>query len=155
MLQLYLFYNKVAEIYPLLKGGKEKKNYISKIIMYFYKGFTRKFYLSCVRISGASRKLPTDWKENSAHIITHVRRDKTTHTDDNDIFVPPILDQYYCNTDHIPIYIGIYGNYKWGEINTGGRKFCIGGKEKAIFTVQLPCTKSGKKLRTFMIRKAA
>ena len=71
-------------------------------------------------------------------------RDQTPHTDDNGNVFPPILDQYYCNTDHIPVYIDITGNYTWGEINTGGWEIGAGGKEKSCFSAQLSCTKSGK-----------
>ena len=55
-------------------------------------------------------------------------RDKTLHTDDNGIFIPPILYQDYCNNDHIPVYIDIPGNYISGERKTGGWQICTGGK---------------------------
>ena len=70
-------------------------------------------------------------------------RDQIPHTDDNGLFIPPILDQDYCNTDHILVYIDITGNYTWGGRNTGGRKIGTGGKEKACFTVQLSCKEEG------------
>ena len=43
-------------------------------------------------LSSTSIKIHMDWKENSAHIISHVVCDKNTRTDDNDIFIPTILD---------------------------------------------------------------
>ena len=70
--------------------------------------------------------------------------DHTPHTDDNGIFVPPFLDQDYCNTDNIPLYNDMPGNYKWGERTTGGRKIGTGGEVKYRFTVQLSCTKVEK-----------
>ena len=55
-------------------------------------------------------------------------RDQNLHTDYNGIFVTSVLDQYYCNTDHITVYIDMPGKYMWGERNTGGRQIGIGGK---------------------------
>ena len=96
-----------------------------------------------------------DWKENSAQIIAHVERDQTLHTDDNDIFIPPILDQYYCKNDNISLYIDTLGNYTCGERNTGGLNIGTGGKEKDRFTVQLSCINVGKKLQPLIIWKAS
>ena len=93
--------------------------------MWFYKEPTRRFYLSYVRISGASGKLPIYWKENSAHIVARVGCDQTTHTDDNIYFILNILDQDYCNTDQIPVCIDIPGNYTWCKINTGRQKLVL------------------------------
>ena len=76
---------KLAEIYPLFKCGKETEDYISKMIIYFYKVFTRSFYLLYMSISGTFIKLPKDWKENSSQIIAFVRFDKTPQTDDNGV----------------------------------------------------------------------
>eukprot|EP00957_Ditylum_brightwellii_P017448 1313735-Ditylum_brightwellii.AAC.2 len=83
--------------------------------MCLYKRFIKRFSLSYVRISGASRKLPNDCEEKAAQIIAHVGHDQTPHTDNQGIFIPPIQDEDYCNTDHIPCYIDMTGNYTWGE----------------------------------------
>ena len=91
-------------------------------------------------ISGASRNIPMDWKEKSAHIIARVGCDQTLHTDDNGIFIPPILYQYYSNTDRIPVYIDMNNNYTWGERNTGGggMKLVLEIKRKLILQYNYP-----------------
>ena len=119
---------RVAEIYILFEGGKYIEDYISKMIIWFYKIFMQIFSLSYVRIIGAPIKLPKDWKENSEQIIACLGCDKTPHTDANSVFIYPIQDQDYYSNDHIQVNIDMPGNYKWCEINTGWRKICTGDK---------------------------
>ena len=71
------------------------------------------------------------------------------------ILVPAVPDDRLCNTDHIPMYKEDVGKYSWSEKNSGGSQIRTGGAEKERFTVQPTITKSGKKLKLFIIFKGA
>ena len=82
-------------------------------------------------------------------------RDQTPDADDNGIFITPILDQDYCNTDRITLYIDIPGNYTWGKRKTGGRKQLYLSEIEILFYGKIILYKVRKKLRPFIICKAA
>ena len=63
-----------------------------------------------MRIVGAPRKLPTDWKEKSEKVISCLGYDKTPHTDANSVSITPIQDQDYCKNYHIPVNIDMPSN---------------------------------------------
>ena len=107
--------------------------------------------MSWCRISGASRKLPPDWQEKVNSIVRRVAKAQTDTKNDDGALVPAVPDDRFCNTDHIPMYKEDVGKYSWSEKNSGGRQIRTGGAEKERFTVQPTITKSGKKLKLFII----
>lgn len=147
-------FRKVNSLYPLFKGGPTSDGYMSKVKAWFYHGFVKRYNLSYARISGASRKLPQGWQEKAANISARVGRTQLETRVGNTI-IPAIPDSAWCNTDHLPVYRDMPGNYSWGEKGSGRRQVQTGGAEKERFTVQLSCLKDGTKLPIFMIFKGA
>ena len=50
-----------------------------------------------------------------AHIIAcvaNIQREQQKHNS----IVPHVKDDNICNTDHVPVYIYMAGNYSWGEL---------------------------------------
>ena len=88
--------------------------------MCLYKGFTRRFYLFYVSISDAYIKLSKYRKEKSAQNIALLELNKTPHTDINCILIPPIQENGYWNSHHIPVNIDMPSSYEWGGKKTGG-----------------------------------
>ena len=110
--------------------------------------------MSWTKIAGASRKLPKGLETKVAHIIARVANVQIAQQKHN-IIVAPVKDDNMCNTDHVPLYIDMYGNYSWGENISGGRHIATGGKEKEHITVQLENCKSGRKLKPVIIFRGA
>ena len=77
---------------------------------WFYHRFTKRYQLSCTRVAGASRKLPSDWRDKVRHIIERVANSQQWRRVGENT-VTPILDKYLVNTDHLPIYRDIAGMY--------------------------------------------
>ena len=77
---------------------------------WFYNGFVKRHELSYARIAGASRKLPFDWREkwtNNVNIVANTQQYQRKSRNS----VPPILDENFANTDHIPFYRDMTGSY--------------------------------------------
>ena len=85
--------------------------------------------MSRTKTAGASRKLPKFWETKVTHIIACVANVKRAQQKHN-IIVPPVKYDNMCNTDHVPVYIDMAGNYFWGKNNSGGRQVATGGKEE-------------------------
>ena len=156
-----LVFRCVRNKYPWFKGGPAEKNYFKDVKTWFCNGFVKRRKLSYTRIAGASRKLPSDWKEKVQNIIERVARSQQCKRVGNNA-VPPTLDHYFVNTDHIPFYRDMVGMYSWTKQGAGGKnkrefrgQVGTGGGDKDRFTVQLSVTKSGKKLKPYLIFKGA
>ena len=149
-----IVFKKVLELNSNFKGGIKSEGFMGRMKNWFYYGFTKRHNLSHVRISGASRKLPQGWEAKVQQIITRVARHQVESRSGTTL-IPAICDERMVNTDHVPVYRDMPGNYTWGERGSGGRQISTGGAEKERFTVQLSCTKSGKKLKPFIIFKGA
>ena len=122
---------------------------------WYYHGFTRRFNLSYVKVSGASRKLPVGWESKVHNINVRVGRTQIDCHNENNVLIPAIPDMRWANSDHVPIYCEPAGNHTWGVRNTSGRQVGTGGAEKERFTCQLTVSKNGHKLPPFMIFKGA
>ena len=121
---------------------------------WFYYGLNKCNHLSYKLISGASRKLPPNWEESSHQIVACVANCQVPSVKDG-VLIPDIGDDQLVNTDHVPVYRDLPGNYSWGHINDGNTQITTGGAEKERFTVQLSCLKSGRKLCPIIIFKGA
>ena len=88
------------------------------------------------------QKLPRDWEIKLQQIFDRVKRDQSLVTDD-----------FYVNTDQVPVWIESVGNYTWVKACTGRRFVRTAGKEKDRFNVQLCIAKSGRKLKPYIIFK--
>ena len=104
-------------------------------------GFKSMRNLRHVRLSGASRKLPRGWEGMVAAIITRVGRRQLARVVEG-LHIPTIEDDSFANTDHIPVYRDMPGNYSWVEHGNGNKQVVTGGAEKERFTVPLSCLKS-------------
>eukprot|EP00957_Ditylum_brightwellii_P124029 9454022-Ditylum_brightwellii.AAC.1 len=71
----------------------------------------------------------------------------------NDIWVPPIPDIHWFNSDHIPMDRDDTSIYSWGVKNSGRRQIATGGAEKDRFILQLAYAKDGTKLPLYLIFK--
>ena len=65
---------KVVEIYPMFKGGMHDPKFMANIKSWFHHGFCKRVKLSYTRIAGASRNLPSNWKELAASVIARVAK---------------------------------------------------------------------------------
>ena len=105
-----IVFHYVYENFLWFKGGKASPTYFSDMKTWFYHGFTKRHQLSYTRVAGASRKLPNDWRDKMRHIIEHITNSQQwRHAGRN--AVPPVLDKYFVNTDHLPFYRNISGMY--------------------------------------------
>ena len=73
----------------------------------------------------------------------------------NGTTIPAIGDDSFVNSDHIPFYHDLPGNYSWIDSGAGDKQVVTGDAEKERYTVQLTCLKSGRKLPPFIIFKGA
>ena len=71
--------------------------------------------MSWTKIDGAPCKLPKVWETKVAHRIAGVANVQRAQQKYN-IIVPPVKYDKICDTDHVPVYIDMAGNYSWGEI---------------------------------------
>ena len=69
-----------------------------------------------------------------AAIITRVGRRQLARVLEG-LHIPTIEDDSFANTDHIPLYCDMPGNYSWVESGSGNRLEVTGGAEKEQFTV--------------------
>ena len=127
---------------------------MSQMKNWFYYHFNEWHNLRHKRISGASRNLPPNWDESSQQIVMCVANLQVPAVKDG-VLIPDIGDDQLVNTDHVPVYRDLPGNYSWGTINDGNIQIATGGAEKQRFTVQLSCLKSGRKVRPIIIFKVA
>ena len=155
-----LVFRHVRKKHPWFKGGPSSPVHFKDVKAWFYNGFTKRYKLSCTRIAGASRKLPNDWKERVQSIIQRVAASQQHQRIGNNA-VPPVLDNHFINTCHIPFYRDMVGMYSWTKQGAGGKnkrdfrgQVGTGGGDKDRFTVQLSVTKSGTKLKPHLILKA-
>ena len=66
--------------------------------------------MSWTKIAGASRNFPKGWETKVAHIIARVENVQRAQQKNN-IIVPPVKYDNMCNTDHVPVYTDMVGNY--------------------------------------------
>ena len=105
-------------------------------------------------MSGAGQKLPNNWERELANTRGQVRaKQNPLKRADGTLRIAGVKDDYFCTTDHVPIWYESVGNYSWGENSSGRRHVRTGGKEKDRFTGQLSIGKGGKKLIPFLIFK--
>lgn len=156
-----IIFRKVIELDKLFKGGTNDPTFFKQMKVWFYNGFCRRKNLSYTRIAGASRKLPSDWKEKQQRIIRSVAKSQTPRKEGHTV-IPAVTDSRMANTDHVPMYRDMVGAYSWTKKGAGGRgkrslrgQIGTGGGEKDRFTVQLTCLKDGGKVKPFIIFKAA
>ena len=150
-----IFLNKVLDLDPLFKGGIGSTGLMTKMINWFYYELKVGFKLSYKKISGASRKIPVGWEAKMEHILTRVSSLQVEKLMENVALIPPVDDDQFSNTYHVPIYRDMPGNYSWGEKNAGNIQVGTGGGEKDILTVQFTVMKSGRKVRPVIIYKGA
>ena len=144
----------VLKIFPKFKGGKHSHNFMSQMNKWVYYGFNKGHNISYKLISDASRKLPPNWEESSQQIFMCVANFQVPEVKDG-VIIPAIGYGQLVNTDHVPVYRDLPGNYSWVPINDGNTQISTGGAEKESFTVKLSCLKSARKLRTIIIFKGA
>lgn len=137
-----IIFRQALDIDKRFLGGVGSPNHFSKLKQWFYHGLNKRFSLSIRKISSVGQKLPRDWETKLQQIIDRVKRDQSLVTDD-----------FYVNTDQVPVWIESVGNYTWGKACTGRRFVRTAGKEKDRFTVQLCIAKSGRKLKVYIIFK--
>ena len=107
-----IIFRKVIELFPMFKGGIHCSSFMSAIKSRLYMGFKKRKHLHYIRLSGASRKLPKGWEGMVAAIITRVGRRQLTRVVEG-LHIPAIEDDSFANTDHIPVYRDMPGNYSW------------------------------------------
>ena len=156
-----IIFKKALELYLLFKGGrKTNPKWMHQAKGWFYYGFKKRYNLSYTRVAGASRKLPSNWKELLESINRRVAKSQTPRKEGH-LVIPAVPDGRVCNSDHIPFYRDMAGAYSWTQKGAGGGdkkelrgQLATGGGEKDRFTVQISCCKDGTKLPPFIIFKA-
>ena len=128
---------------------------------WFCSGFTRRQKLSHTRVAGASRKLPNNWQDRVRQIIERVANSQQWRREGRNA-VPPVLDDFFVNSDHLPFCRNMAGVCSWTKQGAGGRnkrdfrgQVGTGGGEKDRFAVQLTVAKDGTKLKPCVMFKGA
>ena len=80
-------------------------------------------------------------------------RQLSTTRPDGSVESTGVEDAYYFNTDHVPVWYELVGNYSWGRRDSERQYVRTGGKEKGRITVQLGVGKGGKKLAPLLFSK--
>jgi len=148
-----MIFREVLKMDPKWYGGKGSKGFFKKMKQWFYFGFKKRHDLSICRISGAGQKLPLNWEAKMVDLRARVRRTQMPRTIGMEVHAG-VTDDDFLNTDHVPTWMEPVGDYSWGVRNSGRRTISTGGKEKNRFTTQLTISKSGKKLKPYIIFKA-
>ena len=66
-----------------------------------------------------------------------------------------VKDDFFANTNHVPVYRDLTGNYSWTELGSSNKQLATGDGKKEKFAAQLTYLKSGRKLRPLVIFKCA
>ena len=149
-----MIFRKVLDIDPLFCGGVKANGYLGRLKKWFYYGYIKRQELLSRKISSAGQKLPNNWERELVNMRGEVRaKQNPVKRADGILRIAGVKDDYFCNTDHVPIWYESVGNYSWGEKSSGRRHVRTGGKEKDRFTGQLSIGKGGKKLIPFLIFK--
>ena len=74
---------------------------------------------------------------------------------ENGVLIPPVDDDHFSNTYHVPVYRDMIGNYSWGEKNYLNVQVGTGGGDTERFTLKFTVMKSGRKVRPIIIYKGA
>lgn len=144
-----MIFRKALELEPGFCDGD-----IQKLKKWFYYGFKKRFDLSIRKIASVGQKLPKNWEEQMVDMRGRVRhRQGASQQPDGRVLITGVTDEYYFNTDHVPVWVESVGNYTWGRKSSGRRSVKTGGKEKDRYTVQLGVGKGGKKLDPFVVFK--
>eukprot|EP00957_Ditylum_brightwellii_P131189 10006193-Ditylum_brightwellii.AAC.1 len=144
------------EIDPSFKGGVNSYCFFDHMKNWFYFGFNRRHNLSRRKISSTGQKLLNDWEDKRANIVARVAKCQTPCKRVDGSFAPFVEDDDFGNSNQVPIYIKMHGNYQWGLKNCKERRMIkTTGKEKDRITLQLTIFKSGRKGRIMIIFKAA
>lgn len=144
-----MIFRKALELNPDFHGGD-----IKKLKKWFYYGFKNRANLSVRKIASVGQKLPKDWEEKMVDMRGRIRhRQCPVVQPDGRVLITGVTDEYFFNTDHVPVWYESVGNYTWGRKDSGRRTAKTGGKEKDRFTTQLGVGKGGKKLIPFIIFK--
>jgi hypothetical protein len=103
--------------------------------------------LSLRRISSAGQKLPKDWKEKHARIVSRVRGAQMPRQRADSSYMPGVIDSRMANTDQVPFYVEDRGSRQWGRREDHERRMVSSaGQEKTRFTAQLTICKNGRKV---------
>ena len=149
-----MIFRKVMEIDPNFCGGVNDPELLNKLKRWFYYGAKLRCNLSVRKIASVGQKLPTDWEAQMVKVRERVRRmQKPALRGDGTVRIVGVKDEHLVNTDHVPMYGDMVGNYSWGRKDSGRRTVKTGGGEKSRFTCQLSCSKGGNKLTPFIIFK--
>jgi hypothetical protein len=121
-------------------GGAGSRDHMSRMKDWFYHGFCTRYRLSNRKISGAGQKLPDGWQAEHEKIKARVKLRCVQHEHEYEDgvtrTVQGVMDENYCNSDHVPTWIEPVGNYSWGDKDSERRSIGTAGKEKDRFTTQ-------------------
>ena len=152
----YLVFHKVMTMYPTFEGGIGSDGFFDRMKNWYYHGFKHRKKLSIRKISSIGQKLPKDWQSKHRCIISRVASSQMPKQLCDGSFRPPVNDDDCANSDHVPMYIEMHGNYTLGFKHVHERRMIkTACKEKDRITVQLTGMKSGRKIKPFVIVKAA
>ena len=119
MVTRLIILKKVLDLDPLFKCGFGYTVIMPKIINWLYYGLEFSFNLSYKHISGSSQKMPIGWEAKLEQIVTRVASLQVENLMENGVLIPQVDDYHFSNTDHVPVYCDIPGNYSWEENNVG------------------------------------
>ena len=83
------------------------------------------------KIAGAGQKLPDNWEQALVDMRGEVRaKQQPVRRADGTVRIDGVKDDYFCNTDHVPVWYESAENYSWGKKNSGRQHIRTSRKEK-------------------------